>query len=256
MKEITKKILEEKINEGWTTKQFADYYEMTEKEFLLSLNKLSSVKNYIDGIKRRLSKNDKKFKQLSSKETVKPVTEEKIEVKESIDDLLKLKEELLASTKKAEDFISNTPSYIAHIEEQIEREKARHELYMAGFQQKIEAAIARRDRICEIINTNSKQLKVIEEKINLLSNIKVIVTKDGNIVIDNDTISIPKKWQDICFDIMRDERFKELEIKDMKVLAKLLTLINSEDLSKKFEISFESEKFKKYFELLKDSSKN
>ena len=128
-------------------------------------------KNYIDGIKRRLSKNDKKFRQSSSAFNNKTETEAKKEIKvdpskttqslnitDSIDDLLKIKEELMDSTKRAEDFISNTPSYIAHIEEQIAKEKARHELYMAGFQEKIDAAIARRNRVCEIINTKKSMI--------------------------------------------------------------------------------------------------
>ena len=81
MEKLTKKILEDKLNKGWTTKQFTEYYEMTEKEFLLSIEKLSSVKNYIDSIKRRLNKNDKKFRQTISSSDIDTSSIEEVEIK-------------------------------------------------------------------------------------------------------------------------------------------------------------------------------
>lgn len=272
MKEFTASIIEKNLNDGWTTKQFAEYYEMTENEFLSSLDKLSNVKNYIDSIKRRLTRNNKKFRQISITSNVETQKNEEVKSEptenfgttntsftktESIDSLLKSKEELEASIQKSKDYISKTPSYIAYIEEQKSKEIARHESYMAGYQEKIDKAISRQNAISENIKRNSDELERILEKIESLSNIKVTVTDNGDIVIENNSISIPKKWQDVCFDIMRNDSFKDLEIKDMKTLAKLWCLINSEEnISKKFKIHFESERLEKLFELLKEHKKN
>lgn len=268
MKNFTTAIIEEKLNQGWTTKQFADYYQMTEIEFLSSLDELSPVKNYIDGIKRRLNKNNKKFRQRNSISEI-PTSENKeieslkntettntsFEEINSIDNLLKRKEELISIIQKSEAFIENTPSYIAHIEEQIEKEKIRHQTYMAGYQEKIDKAISRKNTISQNIKRNSEELENILQKIDSLYNINIRVTENGNIIIENNNISIPKRWQDICFDIMRNDDFKDWDLNDMKIIAKLWSLVNS-DLSQKIEISFESEKLKKYFKLLKESKKN
>ena len=127
---------------------------------------------------------------------------------------------------------------------------------MEGFQEKIDAAMARSKGVAEKINKSLEELNQILEKIESLSNINIQVTKDGDILIENDAISIPKKWQDACFDIMRDDTFKNLEIKDIKILAKLLSLIRSEEnLSKKIKISFESADLENHFELLKEHKK-
>ena len=242
---------------------------MTEKEFLLSIEKLSSVKNYIDSIKRRLNKNDKKSRLNISSSDIDTSSIEEVEIKteknvstsftetDSIDNLLKRKEELMSSIEKSQNFIGNTPSYIAHIEGLKAKEIARHKAYMEGFQEKIDAAMTRSKGVAEKINKNLEELNQILEKIESFSNINVRVTKDGDIIIENNSISIPKKWQDTCFDLMRTEQFKDLDIKDMKILAKLWTLINSEEnISKKIEIHFESDRIEQLFELLKEHKKN
>ena len=261
--EVTIKTIEQKLNEGYTTLQLAEHYQMTEKEFLSSLDKLSPVKNYIDGIKRRLSKNDKRFR-TNSTNTISPNSEQsKVESltietantsfteKVSFDELIKRKEELIASIKKSEDFISKTPSYVAHIEEQIIKENERHQVYLAGYKEKIEKAYIRQTSIAQSIQKNSEELEKILQKIDSISNINVIVTANGEILIENDCISIPKGWQDVCFDIMRNDHFKDLEIPELKILAKLWHLTHSEEnLSKKIKISFESSELEKYFELL------
>lgn len=269
MENITLKTLEEKLAEGWTTKQFAEYYGMTEKDFFASLDKISPVKSYIAGIIRRLNKNDKKSRlNISSSniqveevivESTKKVKEPTFSFTEtdSIDNLLKRKEELITSINKSEEYISKTPSYISYIEEQIAKEKARHEQYMAGYLAKIDRAKARQQAVSENIKQNSDELKKIIEAIESLSNIQVIVTENGEIIIKNSNISIPQKWQDTCFDLMRSEDFKNLDIKDMKTLAKLWCLINSEEnISQKFQINFESKRLEDLFDLYKKYKKN
>ena len=58
MKQLTGKIMEEKLKIGWTTTDFAQFFDVTEEEFLNRLNKAFTEKACAD-ILRRLKRNDK-----------------------------------------------------------------------------------------------------------------------------------------------------------------------------------------------------
>ena len=52
MKQLTGKIMEEKLKIGWTTTDFAQFFDVTEEEFLNRLNKAFTEKACADILRR------------------------------------------------------------------------------------------------------------------------------------------------------------------------------------------------------------
>jgi hypothetical protein len=74
---INAKTLNEKLKNNWTVAEFAQYYEMSEEEFLSTLETTFSPKAY-KGMKKRLDQIQKRFERLNKNailETLENTTE-------------------------------------------------------------------------------------------------------------------------------------------------------------------------------------
>ena len=98
------------------------------------------------------------------------------------------------------------------------------------------------------ISTGRKNLLSIQNQIKELEKISVFIYENGEIDTDNFVIDIPETWNDVFENILRNKVVKNLSIKQIKQLAKLIVLtsiLNAKSLE--YELIFESEDSQKAF---------
>ncbi len=281
---VTDKKISVKLKYGYAMDDFLRFFNCTEEEFYTFLQKnfakpalkriLSEIEknskrknnNKKSSSKSNCTYNDEKLtvpafdtsleKQLS--ETQLPLSAPSVNEEEKLqhlkDDEKILRNELISNetarknlnTKRRALFkkLESQHSLLLQLRKTIEQRKKEVEEIS-------DELISLSDKISSVnasISTGRKNLLSIQNHIKELEKISVFIYENGEIDTDNFVIDIPETWNDVFENILRNKVVKNLYIKQIKQLAKLIVLtsiLNAKSLE--YELIFESEDSQKAF---------
>ena len=276
---LNAKLMNEKLKRGWTPDDFARHLDMSENEFLDSLQKLFGPKTY-NGWLSELRTNQKRKEKLEKIKTKKvekkaaPLTDPETELETEAKPETELETKLLEELKSTEENIRKAicEKELAHIEL-----KAKRNELNASLQKQKEALLLLKDEIQKRqeevnkifnklqetasemskksteISNSQQQLEKIQEKIRSLQKVEIFVYMNGEIEVDNyDMEILDSSWNDLFKDLATNDLLENLTIKQIKQISKLIVLTKSlQRQNLKFEISFELEEVKSIFEQVK-----
>ena len=274
---LTAKLMEEKLKKGWSTSDFADYLGMTTDEFKAALDKIfygPAARNY----RRRLKKNDKHVEQqlnrraCSTKINVSHVEEvyeeptittekDVIEAQESEKDFqikelskkeILLKKEIISLENLHKTEVANRKTVcedILVIQDAMLKLKKELEAYRekaTELLRKKEQISANLERINAEKATSKEDLSRVQEEICELRKIEVNIVDDIEIIPPE--YNIPEGWKELRNSWIDDERFSNLTVMELSLLAKAILLKNliSED-GRKSEFVFASDHMEELF---------
>lgn len=249
---LTTKFMEENLASGWTIKDFSNHFQISENDFIKLLEKTFLKKPYLNSIKIRLKKNEKKSMIANPKPiTSTPKNEEDIlnseERLKKLHDREKVLRHIIERNTK---FFNDSISYIEYKKGKMAEAEIRYRDYVADALSKISINEANAKKFKENIIKQTEELENVLSEIRKLSIVNISVSENGEFLIEDDTIEIPKDWQLICFDIMVNKDFENLNIAQMNSIAKILKLtIERTDLN--FKISFKSKQMQECFDWIK-----
>ena len=286
MKQLTGKIMEEKLKIGWTTTDFAQFFDVTEEEFLNRLNKAFTEKACADML-RRLKKNDKFHKKacmaVLNRKKIKSVNSQLLNFQNDVKSLDSLSGE--------EDEQPETSNYLENLE------KTEHELsdVLIGLESEHKALCQKRkclakdlkqekqvlldfvnklskhkETILKIIadcqdltskmhekminiSTKRQELESIRSEIKELKKIQIFFYENGEIEFLNGESKIPDEAiqaSDNLFNqLVSNHLLENATVKTIKQLSCLISITRYMSQQQfEFDITFEDSKMEKIFE--------
>lgn len=274
---LNAKLMNDKLKRGWTPDDFARHLDMSENDFLNSLQRLFGPKTY-NGWFSELRTNQKRKEKLEKNKTKKvenetePLPETEIEIPKVSETELETKvlEELQSTEEDLRKAICEKE--LAHIEL-----KAKRKELNASLQKQKEALLLlkdeiqkRQEEVNKIVNklqetasemskktyeiaNSQQQLEKIQAKIKSLQKVEIFVYINGEIELENYEMGIlDSSWNDLFKDLATNDLLENLTIKQIKQIAKLIVLTKSlQQQCLKFETSFELESVRSIFEQVK-----
>ena len=287
MTQLNGKLMEEKLKRGWTVASFADYFQISEEDFLVRLKKTFRSNTY-EGMKRRLEQNAKIRKKaeqppsnskrvdipnisipvvqklsfrdldLDDSETVLTKTEPKSHL-ETLKELEKdLSESLISLEGEHKELVQKRKSLKASLYKErlalIEFLKQLTE-HRENFREIVRCydnlSIEMCNKMSEISDKKS-QLEDIRLQIEEQEKIQIFFYENGEIEFlgERNSFDVSDGDIDIMFNrFISNPSFENLTVKVIRQLAYLILLTQSLSMAnKKYEIIFEDEAIEKIFE--------
>ena len=249
---LTTKFMEENLTNGWTIKNFSSHFQISENDFIKLLEKTFQKKPYLNSIKIRLKKNEKKSI-IADPKTITSTSPKEADILNSEERLKNLhnREKVLRQIiERNTKFFNSSISYIEYKKRKMAEAEIRYRDYVTDALSKISINEANAKKFETNIIKQTKELEDVLNEIKKLSIVNISVSENGEFSIDDDNIKIPKDWQLICFDIMVNKDFETLNIAQMNSVAKILKLtIERSDLN--FKITFKSKQMQECFNWIK-----
>ena len=272
MTTLNAKLMEDKLKIGWTSEDFAQHLEISVEDFPTLLQRTFSSRASRSML-AKLDQNQKRKKKLIRKkvtpmevelETL-PETEEPISSSEqTLSDLEILRKkadviqkeicekeihqnELFSQRRILYNSLKNKKEKLLQLQTLIDQHKTEVEEVVAKFADLsnqlsfLKAEISDQRRILEDIQSDIKSLEKVV----------IYVYNNGEIELENSEVEIPDTWTSLFPELIELDTVEALTVKQIKQLAKLIAftrLLN--DLSKKFEISFDNEEVSKAYSVL------
>lgn len=254
MIKLNGKIMEERLKHGWTTQFFAEHYGTTEQEFLETLEKVFSSKAY-KSMLARLKKNEKIAHKASKEEIIAEEVVSNIEepTVDSLESLQFQKEELKNVLNRLELEHKSLTSERVQIRNRISDYKAvllDMQSKIRQYQTELEDLVAELDeKFASMQNINSSisetknSLSEVNAKIEALQKLTILIYESGDMEIDSSLeIDQPPEWNHMFEKIVRDELADPLTIKQIRGLAKAISLVQFLSTQKLvYEILFENQ---------------
>ena len=204
MKQLTGKIMEEKLKIGWTTTDFAQFFDVTEEEFLNRLNKAFTEKACADML-RRLKKNDKFHKKacmaVLNRKKIKSVNSQLLNFQNDVKSLDSLSGE--------EDEQPETSNYLENLE------KTEHELsdVLIGLESEHKALCQKRKCLAKDLK---QEKQVLLDFVNKLSKHKETIFK-----IIEDCQDLTRQMHEMMLNISTKRQELESIRSEIKELKKI-----------------------------------
>ena len=259
---INGKIMEEKLKRGWTASRFAERFQVSEEEFLETLQKNFSKKAY-SGMINRLRKNEKRF----NKDAVVPGEDESrdsiaIEVPSTSSDdsnednplkLLKMQKENLVNflnekELKHKDLVEERLSIRKSISK-YENKLLKLKSQISEYRTEVEALLIQHEDVyIQMKSVNSeisetkKAIDNLDKEIEAMSKITLYVYKSGEFEFDSSVKIDISGWKTFYDTLITNDKLECLTVKEIKTLAKCFAYVDffkSQNIS--YEIIFENE---------------
>ena len=287
MLKLTGKFMQDKLKLGWTTSDFANYFNTSEEYFLDSLKKTFSDKS-CKSIHIRLKKNLKLKQRLgrSSSTCIKNsnitnniiqdedttlsdnsvTTEPELSEETETDNFL---EELKEKEAELNDYICHKESaYYSLIHQkrdlskQLQAKKEmiirikniikRHQESIISLYDQLVFVSSNVNMTFDEISKTYEQLLDIQEQIRLIEKVTIFVYDDGELESDNENINLEINDNDLTSfltTVYANPILENLTLKQIKQLAKLYLITKKLDENGfAYELTFEEENFKDIFE--------
>ena len=281
MKQLTGKIMEEKLKIGWTTTDFAQFFDVTEEEFLNRLNKAFTERACAD-ILRRLKKNDKFHKKaclavlnrkkiksnpqndVKSSDFLSGEEDEKTETSTYLENLEKTEHELsdliigLESEHKALFQKRNCLAKDLMQEKQVlldfVNELSKHKETILKIIADCQDLTSKMHEMMLNISIKRKELESIRSEIKELKKIQIFFYNNGEIeFLNGESIKIPDEAiqaSDNLFNqLVSNPLLENATVKTIKQLSCLISITRYMSQQQfEFDITFEDSKMEKIFE--------
>ena len=273
MVKITGKIMEEKLKHGWTLRQLSNNYEVSDEEFLETLKKTFSSKAY-KGMLARLKKNEKiahkpvmdeaekvelpddisytELNQQPETSIEEPTVDSESSSEDSLESLQLQKEELQNRLNQLEIQHKILTSERVQIRNRISDYKAvllDMQSKIGQYQKELEALVSELDgkfasmqTINSSISETKTSLSEVNAKIEAMQKISILLYESGDMEIDSSLEIDQPEWNCIFDTIVKDELADSLTIKQIRGLAKAVSLVQFLSTQKLvYEILFENQ---------------
>ena len=264
MPRLTAKLIKMKLKYGWCIKDFTDYLNMSEEDFIIALQKQFSQSACNDML-MQLNKNDKRQRKLSSHQnqaTVKKSSQVKEEFNEktsyNLEDLLAQEKKILDEICQKEASHAGIISERKSIRASLRKEKAeilelqkifkKHEESIKSLIDRLEITSSNLTSINLELSDSNSELEKIRFQIESLKKVSIYVYGDGNIEVENGKLVVSDTWEELFKNLTADISVENLTLKQIRQLAKLLVFVDYlRKQNKDFDISFESQNLQDAF---------
>lgn len=288
-KKLTAKLMNEKLKRGWTTIDFANYLECSEEDFLKLLEKTFSKPGTRETL-ARLKKNEKLPKRIAKEiaictETFDSsneinVSEEECNdsnsnsnsenivsgnnLSETLEALILKREDIQSSLNELElnhkalvserSIIRNKIAEYRQTLIEIEAHVVACQTALANLVPELEEKYSLMLELDKSISEKREELSEINTKIENAQSITIYVYSSGDIEIDSAySIEIPEADNDTVRKIISDEQAENLTLKQIKAVAKLITLVqNLEQQNLNYELVFDETAMEELFNKIKE----
>lgn len=280
MKTLTSKLLNEKLKKGWTAKEFAEHLKCTEEEFWDAMAKTfygNAYKNMCAQLKKNEKNRSRAIKKVYSRlekmdtskyleeyedaqaddtavnvppeemtepETLETLTNKKIELHQSMNELLKKRDEYQISKTNFEAQLKLANEELSELQKRVELCKTS----ITSIEDSMEAEEKKAEQNEVSIRFYESKLTEINAKIESLRKVTILVYNSGEVAISCDSDTTTPIWAEEFDTLIKNDTLECLTIKQLKALAQVICLARELIAqNRQYEIVFENQLSEDFF---------